>query len=138
MCRPLLGALLLAVPAAGAATPPSFIYEAVTAHSPTGTSRLTLTPLGNAEYAVDLRIVAPNPTQHKGHIQGLATRSGDPLTLRVPSFMENGRPDDPPLCTLVIDANATRAHVVSAHKCTGFHGAAASFYEQGQNLLRVL
>jgi hypothetical protein len=138
MRRLLLHALLFAAPAAVAATPPSFIYEVVTAHSPTGTSRLTLTPLGDAEYAIDFRIVVPNPTQHKGHIQGLATRTGERLTLRVPSFMENGRPEDPPVCTLVIDATPTRAHVVSAHKCTGFHGAAASFFEQGQDLLRVL
>jgi len=135
----LIGALLLAGSPAGAqpAKAQPVTYEAVTARSPAGISRLRLTPVGENAYAVDFRIVAPNPTQHKGHVQGLATREGDRFTLRAVNFIEGGVVDERALCTLVIDADDARARVVSAHHCTGFHGAAASFTEQGQDLARV-
>lgn len=135
----LTAALLLAATAANAQSPSprTLTYEAVTAHAPTGISRLRLTRIEGDTYAVDFQIVAPNPTQHKGHVQGLATRVGSRLTLRAVNFIEGGVVDEPALCTLVLEADDTRARVVSTHQCTGFHGAAASFEEQGQDLVRV-
>ena len=40
--------------------------------------------------------------------------------------------------TMVIDPGEARANVVSEHQCAGFCGSAASFFEQGQNLVRAL
>lgn len=112
-------------------------YEAVTANSPTGISRLRVTKVDDNGYAIDFSIVAPNRTQHTGHIQGRATKDGRLLTLRVPNFQPNGVIDNPALCTVVIDVDDTRAQVVNEDKCAGFHGAAADFAEQGRNLIRV-
>jgi len=132
------GALLLGATAANA-QPASrtLTYEAVTAHAPSGISRLRLTHIDGDSYAVDLQIVAPNPTRHKGHVQGLATREGDRLLLRAVNFIEGGVVDEPALCTLAIEANDARAQVLGTRHCTGFHGAAASFTEQGRDLVRV-
>jgi hypothetical protein len=112
-------------------------YEGGTANSPTGISRLRVTQVDINAYAVDFSIVAPNRTQHTGHIQGLATKEGRLLTLKVPIFQPNGVIDHPSLCTLVIDADDTHAKVVSEDKCAAFGGAAADFVEQGRNLVRV-
>jgi len=112
-------------------------YESVTANAPAGISRLRLTQVDSSTYAVDFSIVAPNRTQHRGHIQGLATRGGNRLVLRVPNFREDGSLELHPLCTLVIDAHEGFAKVVSEHQCSGLHGAGASFVEQGKNLLHV-
>lgn len=112
-------------------------YEAITANSPVGISRLRVTQVDVGAYAIDFSIVAPNRTQHRGHIQGLATRDGDNLILKVPNFQPDGNLDHPLLCTLVIDVEETRAKVVSEHQCAGFGGAAASFVEQGRNLIRM-
>ena len=129
--------LLLAGAPAHAAPPVTITYEAVTATSPTGVSRLRLTPLDDGSVAVDLVVVAPNPSQHQGHVQGLASRNGIRYTLKAPNFIEGGVLDHPALCTLVIDADDSAAKVVSEHQCVGFHGAAASFVEQGHHLVRV-
>jgi hypothetical protein len=59
------------------------------------------------------------------------------LTLKVSNFQSNGAIDPPIPCTLVIDADATRAEVVNEDECAGFHGTAADFAEQGRNLIRV-
>ncbi|MCC2974823.1 hypothetical protein [Massilia sp. IC2-476] len=141
----LAGAMLLGAAPASAQGPTfpglirldALVYEAVTAQAPRGVSRLILTPIEGGAVALDLRIVAPNPTQHKGHIQGLATREGMRYTLKAANFIEDGSLDDPKPCTLLIEADANRARVVSAEHCSGFHGAAASFMEQGQDLVRV-
>ena len=111
-------------------------YEAVTAKAPDGISRLRITPVEQGVFAVDFSIVAPNPSQHTGHIRGLATQQEEDLILRVPNFMEDGNLDHPALCTMVISAKDARARVVSAHQCAGFAGAGASFVEQGQDLRR--
>ena len=139
MYRTVVGTLMLAasVAHAGAPSAPTVTYEAVTATAPVGISRLRVTPVGSRDYAIDFSIVAPNSTQHVGHIQGLATQDGMRLTLRVPIFRESGHLDHPSLCTLVIEADDARARVVSAHQCSAFHGAAAGFVEQGQHLVRV-
>ena len=113
-------------------------YEANTGNTPDGISRLEITPVGAGLFAVDLRIVAPNRTHHTGHIQGLARGEGAHLVLRVANFEPDGKVYAPhPVCTLVIDADDTRANVVSEDTCAGFGGAAASFAEQGRNLLRT-
>ena len=117
--------------------PQTVTYEAVTATSPVGISRLRVTPLDTSAYAVDFSIVAPNQTQHTGRIRGLATRDGDRLTLRVPIFREDGILDSPSLCTMVINTNEAQANVITEDRCAGFSGAAASFVEQGQKLMRV-
>ena len=134
-----IGSLLLITAAASAqpSDPQTVTYEAVTANSPTGISRLRVTKVDDNGYAIDFSIVAPNRTQHTGHIQGLATKDGRLLTLRVPNFQPDGVIDHPALCTLVIDADDTRAQVVNEDKCAGFHGAAADFAEQGRKLIRV-
>ena len=118
-------------------SPQTVTYEAVTATSPIGVSRLRVTPVATGTYAVDFSIVAPNPTQHTGHLRGLATSDGDRLTLRVPIFRDDGVLDNPSLCTLVINTSEARAKVITEDRCAGFSGAAASFVEQGQNLTRV-
>ena len=137
--RVVIGGLVLATATAFAQTSSSetLTYEAITANSPVNISRLRVTQVDANGYAIDLSIVAPNRTQHTGHIQGLATREGSHLTLKVPNFQPDGKIDHPSLCTLVVDLNETRAAVVSAENCAGFHGAAASFVEQGRNLVRV-
>ena len=140
MHRTLICTLMLAGSAAYAQAPaaPTATYEAaVTSYLAVSISRLRVTQVDSGAYAVDLLVVAPNLTQHRGHVQGLANLVGGRLILRVPNFMDNGDLDHPPLCTLVLEANETHARVVSADHCTGFHGAAASFMEQGQNLVRV-
>jgi hypothetical protein len=123
--------------AQSSASEPTATYQAVTANSPVGISRLRVTPVSADRYAIDLSIVAPNRTQHTGHIQGLATRDGDRLTLNLANFQPDGNLDTPRLCTLVIDVNNTSAKVISVDYCAGYHGAGASFFEQGQNLVRV-
>jgi hypothetical protein len=133
--------LLGTVAHAQSSSPQTVTYEAVTASSPVGVSRLRVTPVATGAYAVDFSIVAPNPTQHTGHIRGLATRDGDRLTLRVPVFRDDGvldtPSDTPSLCTIVINTNEARANVITEDQCAGFSGAAASFAEQGQKLVRV-
>jgi hypothetical protein len=129
--------LITAAASAQPSDPQTITYEAVTANSPTGISRLRVTKVDDNAYAIDFSIIAPNRTQHTGHIQGLATKNGRLLTLRVPNFQPNGAIDRPALCTLVIDADDARAEVVKEDKCAGFHGAAADFAEQGRNLIRV-
>jgi hypothetical protein len=137
--RVAIGALVLATTTVLAQTssPETLTYEAITANSPVGISRLRVTQVETNTYAIDFSIVAPNRTQHTGHIQGLATRKGEHLTLKVPNFQPNGKIDYPSLCTLVIAVDETRAQVVSEEKCAGFGGAATSFVEQGRNLVRV-
>lgn len=119
------------------ASEPTATYQAVTANSPVGISRLRVTPVSTDRYAIDLQVVAPNRTQHTGRIQGLATRDGDRFTLSLANFQPDGNLDSPPLCTLVIEANKTSAKVMSEDYCAAYHGAGASFFEQGQNLVRV-
>lgn len=137
--RVVIGSLCLASATTFAQTYSSetLTYESVTANSPVSISRLRVTQVEANGYAIDLSIVAPNRTQHTGHIQGMATREGNLLTLKVPNFQTDGKIDHPSLCTLSVDLNDARAAVVSAEKCSGFHGAAASFVEQGRNLVRV-
>jgi hypothetical protein len=137
--RGVIGALVLATSIAYAQTfsPQTLVYEAITADSPVGISRLRATQVEANGYAIDFSIVAPNRTHHTGHIQGFATREGNHLTLKVPNFQPDGNIDHPAVCTLVIDLDDIRAKVVSEHQCAGFGGAATSFVEQGRNLLRV-
>nr|WP_314605455.1 hypothetical protein [uncultured Janthinobacterium sp.] len=137
--RIVIGAFVLATATAYAQISSSntLTYEAITANSPVGISRLRVTQVETNTYAIDFSIVAPNPTQHTGHIQGLATREGSRLTLKTPIFQENGKIDHPSLCTLVLDLDETRAKVVSENDCAGFGGAATNFVEQGRNLVRI-
>jgi hypothetical protein len=139
MKRIVIGIFLLFKSVAHAQTSVSetMTYQAVTAASPTAVSRLRVTPVDSNGYAIDFSVVAPTRTQHTGHIQGFATRNGDRIILRVPNFLPDGNLDRPPLCTLVIDVNETSAKVVSEYNCAFYCGAGASFFEQGQNLLRV-
>jgi hypothetical protein len=130
-------ALLGTVVHAQTSGPQTVTYEAVTATSPVGISRLRVTPVATSAYAVDFSIIASNPTHHTGHIRGLATGDGDRLTLRVPIFRDDGILDNPSLCTLVINTSEAQAKVATEDRCASFHGAAASFVEQGQNLRRV-
>jgi hypothetical protein len=116
---------------------PTVTYQATTASSPIGISRLRVTPVSSDMYAIDFSVVAPNRTQHTGHIQGLATRDGERLTLNLANFQPDGNLDTPRLCTLVIEVSNTSAKVISEDYCAGYHGAGASFFEQGQNLVRV-
>lgn len=122
---------------AQASDPQTVTYEAVTATSPVGISRLRVMLVATDTHAVDFSIVAPNPTQHTGHVRGLATSDGDRLMLRVPIFRDDGTLDNPSLCILVIDTNETQAKVITEDRCAGFSGSAASFVAQGQNLRRV-
>ncbi|MBC7685450.1 MAG: hypothetical protein H7176_09505 [Bdellovibrionales bacterium] len=135
----IVGAALFATSTAYAHTsrPQTLTYEAITAISPVGISRLRVTELDIGDYALDFSIVAPNKTQHTGHIQGLATKHGNRFILKVPTFQPDGNVDHPFLCRLVVDVNETGAKVVSEQGCAGFSGAAASFFEQGQNLVRM-
>lgn len=120
-----------------AVNPATVTYQAITASDPEGISRLRLTPMDDGSYAINLSVVAPNRTQHTGHIQGRAIRQGDQLTLIIPNFLPDGDLDQPPLCTLVIQLSQANARVVSEHACAFYHGAGASFVEQGQHLQRV-
>lgn len=137
--RVVIGGLVLATSAAHAQTSSlqTLTYEAITANSPVGISRLRVTQVEANAYAIDFSIVAPNRTQHTGHIQGLATKEGNRLTLKVPNFQPDGNIDYPSLCTLLVDFDDTRAEVVSENHCSGFGGTATSFVEQGRNLMRV-
>jgi hypothetical protein len=112
-------------------------YQAVTANPPVGISRLRVTPVYGGRYSIVLTVIAPNRTQHTGHIQGLATRDGDRFTLSVANFQPDGNLDSPPLCTLVIEVRNSSAKVISENYCAAYHGAGASFFEEGQNLVRV-
>jgi hypothetical protein len=134
-----VGGLVLATSTTWAQTssPQTITYQAITANSPIGISRLRVTQVESNAYVIDFSIVAPNRTQHTGHIQGLATKDGSQLTLKVPNFQPDGNVEHPALCTLVIDVDDTHATVVSEHRCAGFGGAAASFVEQGRKLARV-
>jgi hypothetical protein len=134
-----VGGLILATSTTWAQTssPQTVTYQAITANSPVGVSRLRVTQVESNAYVIDLSIVAPNRTQHTGHIQGLATKDGTRLTLKVPNFQPDGNVDHPALCTLVIDIDDTHARVLSEHQCAGFGGAAASFVEQGRDLVRA-
>lgn len=130
-------ALCASTAQAQATAPVTLTYQANTANSPVYVNRLRVTQVDTNAYAIDLSIVAPNPSHHTGHIQGLATREGNRLTLREPIFKEDGTIDDPSLCTLVVDIHDKHANVVSADQCSGFGGAATNFVEQGRNLLRL-
>ena len=121
---------------AQAPKPQTATYEAVADDAPDAVSRLRVTPVGADAYAIDFSVVAPNPSRHTGRIRGLAVREGSRLVLKVPAFMEDGNIDDPPLCTLVIEADEARARVAGEDGCVGFHGAGASFLALGRNLVR--
>lgn len=130
--------LIETIGCAQAAPPETITYQAVTAYSPEGISRLRVTPVDeNNGYEIDLFVIAPNQTQHTGHIQGFATLDGERLTLTVPNTLPDGTLDKPPLCTLIIEVNEKRAKVASEKGCAFHAGAGASFFEQGQNLVRV-
>jgi len=140
MQRIMIGLALLGASAAWAQAPApptrTVTYEAVTAENPVAFSRLRLTEVEPNGYAVDLAIVAPNPSHHTGHIRGFATGDGRRLVLKVPNFMEDGELDRPALCTMAIEADETRARVVSEDNCASFHGAGASWLDQARNLIR--
>ena len=114
------------------------IYRTPAADAAAGTALLRVTALVANGYAVDLATVAPNASRHTGHVQGYATRASGRLSARIPVFQPDGSIDHPALCTLVVELDAERAKVVSAEGCAAFHGAGASFVEQGRAMVRVM
>lgn len=128
---------LMAAAAAAHAQLPVTVYETVSATDPVARSRLLVTAIDARQSAIDLTIVAPNRSHPTGHVRGLALREGNLLTLRVANFIDSGRVDVPPLCTMVIDVRDQEAQVLSADACSNYAGTAASFVEQGQHLMRV-
>jgi hypothetical protein len=121
MKRTLMLFLLAALAQAHAQTgaPQTIVYQTASNAVAAGTARLRVTEVEPNGYAIDLAIVAPNPSRHTGHVQGYATR----------------QLDRPPLCTLVIELDDARAKVLSEEGCAPFHGAGASFIEQGSALV---
>ena len=111
-------------------------YRAITAGSPDAESVLLIEQKGPLDYFVDLSIVAPNRTHHGGRIQGLARRAGDTVVLTKKNLTDGGQIDNPPTCILQIRIRQNAARVLNEDGCAGYHGAAASFVEQGANLLR--
>jgi hypothetical protein len=137
MKRTLMLFLLAALAQAHAQTgaPQTIVYQTAPNAAAAGTARLRVTEVEPNGYAVDLAIVAANPSRHTGHVQGYATRAGARLVAKVPVFQPDGQLDRPPLCTLVIELDDARAKVVSEEGCAPFHGAGASFVEQGSALV---
>lgn len=111
-------------------------YRAITAHEPDAESILKLADKGNGQYALDLYIVAPNRTHHGGHVEGMARRDGEMLTLTKQNITPDGKLDEVPTCVLQISVTARIATVLSDEGCAFYHGAAASFVEQGGKLVR--
>ena len=121
---------------AQAETVQTIVYQTAP-NAAAGSARLRVTQVEPNGYAVDLNIVAPNPSRHTGHVQGYATRAGTRLVAKVPVFQPDGQIDRPALCTLVVELDDARANVVSDEGCVPFHGAGASFVEQGSALARA-
>jgi hypothetical protein len=111
-------------------------YQAITARNPDAESVLILEQKGPLDYFVDLSVVAPNRTHHGGRIQGLARRAGDTVILTKQNLTDAGTVDTSGTCILQIRIQENTARVVNEDGCAFYHGAAASFVEQGANLLR--
>ncbi len=136
MKRVLLSFLFAVLGQAQAETVQTIVYQTAP-NAAAGSARLRVTQVEPNGYAVDLNIVAPNPSRHTGHVQGYATRAGTRLVAKVPVFQPDGQIDRPALCTLVVELDDARANVASDEGCVPFHGAGASFVEQGSALARA-
>lgn len=110
----------------------TYTYRALTAHNPDEYSELTLRAITPTTYAMDFTVVAPNRTHHTGHIEGVATFSGNLLVLRPKPIA--GDPVSHK-CELKLRIAANTATVLSEDSCAGYAGAGASFVEQGANLV---
>jgi hypothetical protein len=112
-------------------------FRSLTAQAPDEYSILELKYKNGMEYSVDFVIVAPNRTHHTGHIQGDALREGDVFTLTKQNIGPDGKLDNPATCILKMRVDGIVVRVLSEDGCAGYHGAAASFVEQGTNLVRI-
>jgi hypothetical protein len=118
---------------AGADPDWTYIYRALTAHDPDEYSVLKLREITPTTYVMDFSIVAPNRTHHTGHIEGVATLTGDVLVLKPAPI--HGDPVSRK-CELKLRIAGKTATVLSEDSCAGYAGSAASFVEQGANLQR--
>lgn len=136
MKRALMSFLFAVLGQAQAEPAQTIVYQTAPNAAAAGSARLRLTQVEPNGYAIDLAIVAPNPGRHTGHVQGYATRAGARLVAKVPVFQPDGQIDRPALCTLAIELDDAHAKIVSEEGCAPFHGAGASFVEQGADLVQ--